>query len=98
MVYKPDRLAPNASRMRLVTLEKRFGKLKCMVVGCGYDKVLEVHRHVPGRSGGLYEIGNMFTVCPNHHAEVTRGITTLVKLSDDALEIIESEQLLQIAV
>ena len=53
-----------------------------MVEGCAYNTTYDVHRHVSGKDGGLYEIGNMFAICPNHHAEITRKIISMTKISD----------------
>lgn len=75
----------NLSRKRLAQLQQKFGQLACMLEGCGYDKVLEVHRHLPGSRGGEYKIGNMFSICPNHHAEITRGLLKVKKVSDHRL-------------
>jgi predicted restriction endonuclease len=59
-----------------------------MVVGCNYNTLFEIHRLFPGREGGKYEIGNMFAICPNHHAEVERGYIELIKISDSELKFI----------
>lgn len=48
----------------------------CMVIGCEYDKTTDVHRFVHGLDGGEYTPENSFAVCPNHHAEEHRGITS----------------------
>jgi hypothetical protein len=60
-----------------------------MVDGCDYDRTFDIHRFVSGRSGGHYGIGNMFAICPNHHAEVTRKIIKLEKINDYTLRIVE---------
>ena len=60
-----------------------------MVEGCDYEKTFEIHRLVPGKEGGAYEVGNMFAICPNHHAEVSRGRINLEKVSDSILRIVE---------
>lgn len=52
-----------------------------MVEGCDYERTFDLHRMVAGRDGGCYELGNMFALCPNHHAEVERGLVTLVTRS-----------------
>jgi len=62
----------------------------CMVSGCNYNKTYDIHRLVAGKQGGRYEIGNMFALCPNHHAEATRGLTKFEKVSDCELRIVES--------
>ncbi len=53
-----------------------------MIQGCEYRRTLDIHRLKPGKDGGKYEIGNAFALCPNHHAEVHRGLVVLVKVSD----------------
>ena len=54
----------------------------CMIEGCTYDICFDVHRLVDGQYGGKYEIGNMFAICPNHHAEITRKIIKVEKVND----------------
>jgi len=39
---------------------------------CGYSKVTQRHRITPGKEGGVYELGNVIALCPNHHAEADR--------------------------
>jgi len=41
---------------------------KCIV--CGYNETTDIH----------HEKGQTFTLCPNHHALITRGIKTLEEL------------------
>lgn len=77
----------NASRARLNKLYDKFGFQTCMVEGCDYNKTYDVHRLVGGKDGGKYEIGNMFAICPNHHAEATRGLVALEKIDDCTLRI-----------
>jgi hypothetical protein len=72
----------NRSKAKLELLEAT----ECMVLGCKYNLTLDVHRVVPGRMGGEYVVGNMFAICPNHHAEVERGICELIKVDDKNLE------------
>lgn len=72
----------NRSERLLQTLREAFGNTGCMVSGCGYNITLDVHRFIPGKDGGQYEIGNMFAICPNHHAEVTRGKADAFKVSN----------------
>lgn len=79
----------NHSRKRLSLLKRLFGFKECMVEGCGYDKTFEIHRLVSGRDGGAYEVGNMFAICPNHHAEVSRGLIKLEKVNDSQLRIVD---------
>lgn len=75
----------NSSQERLHLLKTTYGIECCMVEDCDYGTTLDVHRIVPGYRGGLYELGNMFAVCPNHHAEHTRGLIILEKISDTVL-------------
>lgn len=41
---------------------------------CGYTLVVQQHRIKPGRDGGEYVLGNVISLCPNHHFEADRGI------------------------
>ena len=68
----------HGQRVSLLTQES--GRYECMIDGCDYSICLDVHRLVPGKEGGEYELGNMFLVCPNDHAEVTRGHATVKKV------------------
>lgn len=77
----------SANERRRRMLVEAFDLHACMVEGCRYSKCYDIHRHIPGRQGGQYEIGNMFAICPNHHAEVTRGLITLQKVDDHTLRI-----------
>lgn len=77
----------NSSQAKLERLRKEFNFTSCMVDGCNYSNTYDVHRYVPGREGGKYEVGNMFAICPNHHAEVSRGIIQLFKVDDQTLKI-----------
>lgn len=79
----------NSSQTKLNHLKENFVFDSCMVEGCVYNKVYEIHRHIPGKDGGEYVIGNMFAICPNHHAEVTKGIISLVKVNDYTLRVME---------
>lgn len=72
----------NRSQFRLKLLREKFKFTCCMVEGCKYNKTFDIHRLVPGKEGGKYEVGNMYAICPNHHAEVTRGIIVLKKKTD----------------
>jgi hypothetical protein len=60
-----------------------------MVEGCDYGRCFDIHRLCPGREGGEYVIGNMFAICPNHHAEAHRGLIRLVKVDDHTLQAVE---------
>jgi len=79
----------NKSKLRLSILLTEFAITSCMVEGCNYNITYDIHRHIPGKEGGEYKIGNMFAICPNHHAEVSRGIIILEKVSDSKLKIKE---------
>lgn len=76
-----------ASRLKL--LEGVFRFKECMVEGCEYDKVFDIHRHINGKDGGQYVIGNMFAICPNHHAEHHRKIIRLEKINDFTMRVVE---------
>jgi predicted restriction endonuclease len=58
-----------------------------MVEGCDYSTCYDIHRVIPGRDGGQYVIGNMFAICPNHHAEVERKIIRLDRQTDARLTV-----------
>jgi len=75
------------SRKKLNLLKVKFNFESCMVIGCDYNTTYDVDRLIPGKEGGKYEIGNMFAVCPNHHAEKTRGIIEFIKINDYTLDI-----------
>ena len=79
----------NKTKRRLVQLEQNFGFTSCMVEGCEYSTTYDIHRYIPGNQGGEYEIGNMFAICPNHHAEVTRNIVEFEKVSDCILRVLK---------
>lgn len=86
-IYKPT----NSSEARLLLLQQTFNFTSCMVEGCEYNRTYDVHRHIPGKEGGKYEIGNMFAICPNHHAEVSRGLIRFEIVRDDLLRILSGE-------
>lgn len=75
-------------KRRLYDIINKYNVTSCMVEGCNYNKTYDVHRLVPGKEGGKYEFGNMFTICPNHHAEYHRGICKLEKINDYTLKAI----------
>lgn len=79
----------NKSQQRLRLLQNSFLFDSCMVEGCDYNKTFDIHRYIPGSQGGKYELGNMFAICPNHHAEVTRKLIDFEKISDCKLKIKE---------
>lgn len=78
---------PNKSQKNLLLLKKVFSFDSCMVEGCSYSTVYDIHRFIPGKDGGEYVIGNMYAICPNHHAEATRGVVELERVSDSQLRI-----------
>lgn len=41
---------------------------------CGYSTVVQQHRIKPGREKGEYVLGNVISLCPNHHFEADHGI------------------------
>lgn len=67
---------------RRLVVAKASGIDCCMIQGCSYDRTLDVHRVIPGREGGEYVAGNMVLLCPNHHAEITRRLGSLVRLDE----------------
>jgi hypothetical protein len=75
----------SSTEARLNKLKELFGFTECMVRGCCYNRTFQVHRLIEGRNGGKYEIGNMFAICPNHHAECHHGLIRFVKISDSEL-------------
>ena len=78
----------NQSRRLFDILHKSFDFSFCMVEGCTYRTTFNIHRLVTGKNGGKYEIGNMFAICPNHHAEVTRGLIHFGKVNNSQIRII----------
>ena len=85
---KFDKKSQNNSKRRLNLLKEKFNFCNCMVEGCDYNKTYDIHRLVEGKNKGKYEIGNMFAICPNHHAEVHRGLIKFSKVNDCTLRII----------
>ena len=79
----------NKSKQRLNLLKSTFNFESCMVEGCVYNKTYDIHRVIEGKDGGEYVIGNMFAICPNHHAEVTRKIIELEIVNNYTLRIRE---------
>jgi hypothetical protein len=77
----------NKSRRRLDILKSKFSFEKCMIEGCEYNKTYDIHRLIKGKDGGKYEVGNMFAICPNHHAEIHRGLIEVEKIDDKTLKI-----------
>ena len=82
--------AGNKSRTNLALLKNTFKFESCMVENCNYNKTYDIHRLKEGKDGGKYEIGNMFAICPNHHAEVHRRLIKLEKINDYTLKEIKN--------
>jgi hypothetical protein len=78
-------LTKNKSKMMFEELRRRLDFKTCMIEGCSYDKTFDIHRLIPGSDGGKYEVGNMFAICPNHHAEIHRNIIKVEKVNDGCL-------------
>lgn len=81
ITYNKDGIS-NKNASRLLRLLESADTTECMVVGCTYSKCLDVHRLVAGRIGGEYVEGNMFALCPNHHAEIHRGVSKMLITGD----------------
>lgn len=79
----------NKTQRRLRLLMEQFTFGCCMVEGCCYNRVYHIHRLIPGKEGGKYEIGNMYAICPNHHAEVHAGLIILEMIDNCTLRAIE---------
>jgi len=75
----------NPTELKREILLENGTKYVCAVEGCSYSKTLDVHRKKPGSEGGEYNFENMFFLCPNHHAEVTRGITEFEEIDNFTL-------------
>lgn len=89
IVYDGSRLKDKASgkaRM-LVKIINDSNINHCMIDGCLYGKTLDIHRFVPGKVGGKYTHENTFLLCPNHHAEIHRGIIDVVEIGKHKLQI-----------
>lgn len=76
----------NKHRQRLELLKRTFDFKTCMVRGCKYNKTYDIHRLTYGKDGGKYEVGNMFAICPNHHAEIHRNILIVKKINNWTLD------------
>lgn len=79
----------NKNRRRLMLLKNTFDFTDCMIEGCGYRRVFNVHRFIPGSDGGEYVIGNMFAICPNHHSEIHSNLVRVEKVNDHVLRVVE---------
>lgn len=82
--YKYPGKSPNERRLN--ELKANFEFDCCMVMGCKYNTTYDIHRFIQGKDGGEYVVGNMFAICPNHHAEVHRKLIVLKKIDDCTLE------------
>lgn len=78
----------NKTQRRFYLLKENFDFNCCMVENCDYSICYDIHRLVAGKDGGKYEIGNMFAICPNHHAEVTRKLIEFKKVNNYTLKAI----------
>lgn len=78
----------NSSARRLFEFTQVCNQKSCAIEGCDYDKTYDMHRVVPGRLGGKYEIGNMFALCPNHHAEIERGMLQVEVVNKCTLRVV----------
>lgn len=79
----------NKSEQNLIKLKTEFSFNSCMIEGCNYNKLFVIHRFIHGKDGGEYVIGNMFAICPNHHAEIHNKLIKVDKVNDHTLMIIE---------
>ena len=86
---KGVRQQKSTNQRRLKELQECFHFTACMVSGCEYSRTFDLHRLVEGKHDGKYEIGNMFAICPNHHAEYHRGLIAFEKVSDCELRAME---------
>lgn len=87
--YTGNKLLHNKARL-LIELSNRSGCDHCMVEGCNYSKTLDVHRLTQGKVGGRYEFDNIYAICPNHHAELHRGVITLMPIGEFLLRAVET--------
>lgn len=55
---------------------------KCMIKGCNYNFLLDVHRIMQGKDGGKYVYDNTVAICPNHHAEIHRLNKKIKKINN----------------
>lgn len=89
--YEKNRPWRNSNERRYLILKDAFGFETCMVEGCVYSRCYDIHRFLPGKEGGEYIIGNMFAICPNHHAELHRKIIRFEKIDNCTLRAYELE-------
>lgn len=77
----------NLTEQRLCKLKEVCDFSYCMVQGCEYNRMFHIHRFIEGKNGGKYEVGNMYAICPNHHAEYHHGLIKFLKISVGELAI-----------
>lgn len=58
----------------------------CEIPGCRYHVIIERHR-ITAKIG--YKLGNVISLCPNHHAEADRGIIPAATLQEIVCKRIE---------
>jgi hypothetical protein len=89
--YKNEKVRyNNKTDLNLKKLQDTFKFNNCMIENCTYNTLYNIHRLIEGKDGGKYEIGNMFAICPNHHAEIHKKIITVVKINNCTLKIVQS--------
>ena len=57
-----------SNRKKALTLDNRACRI------CGFALCLEVHHIIPVAQGGSDKLGNLITLCPNHHAMADRNL------------------------
>jgi hypothetical protein len=62
----------------------------CEIPGCTWNYGVQKHRILPGRDGGKYVLGNVISLCPNHHYLADRDV-----ISQDELYRIVVERIAQ---
>lgn len=62
----------NKSQKILSTLKNNGWNGKCMIDGCEYELLFDIHRIIEGKDGGEYVQDNIIVICPNHHQEIHR--------------------------
>lgn len=85
--YPIKRVQKNWTLEKMAELRKENDFDTCMVEGCRYNRTFDLHRLIEGKNGGKYIIGNMFAICPNHHAEVHRKLIIFEKINNYTLRI-----------
>ena len=67
----------------------------CEIPACEWTYNFQRHRIVPGRDGGKYKLGNVISVCPNHHAMADDGALPaeyLLEIVRDRIELSGQQQ------